>query len=465
MATSDTKQYMRKRKKLSSLFFETALPNEYLVQIGATKVKPVLGGRRFRLFRKFLRIPASIQTLEFSTDNANIHFQGLGIEGFASWQIDPERPDVAVQSLDLFDEDDPMAPTNHELRLICVEAVRHVIANMTIEDAHRKKDDIARDLKAQLQRIEEKWGIVFHQVGIRHVRVMSEAVFNDLQAKYRNDMRLEAERTRLETEQQIALEANTRNEKTRMEQLTSERKLEMSRLEKEGKVEEAEIEKNRMLAEHEHDLSMLRLEKEQQIALEANTRNEKTRLEKLESERKLETGKLDKESKIQDAQIAMRQLQVEREHELSLTRLEKEGRIREAEIEQNRRMEESNFELETLKLDLQRRLKEEQEIALLEVNRRMAEMNKSIETLNIDVDRMRRAVEQTFSDDARALEMIRAIPKTAGALKIDNYSIMDGSGNGVSPISRVIQEVATTLKANNIDLAGVLGANKTNDGS
>ena len=76
-----------------------------LVRIGSKKVRPTLGGRRFSLFRKFLRIPASIQTLEFYTDNANMHFQGIGIEGFACWQIDPKNPVTAIETLDMFDDD------------------------------------------------------------------------------------------------------------------------------------------------------------------------------------------------------------------------------------------------------------------------------------------------------------------------------------------------------------------------
>ena len=190
--------YVKKRQRLTGLFFETALPNEYLVPIGARKAKAVLGGRRFRWFgfRKFLRIPASIQTLQFSTDNANVDFQGLGIEGFASWQINTADPSTAISTLDLFDEDDPMARTNTELQLICVEAVRHVIANMTIAEAHRKKEDIAEELKRQLKQIEQRWGIVFHHVGVRHVKVMSASVFNDLQADYRNQLRLNSAKQR-----------------------------------------------------------------------------------------------------------------------------------------------------------------------------------------------------------------------------------------------------------------------------
>jgi len=146
-------EYIKKRKKLSVPFFEIALPNEYLVRIGSKHVKLIIRRKKFGLFEKYIRIPASIQTLEFTTDNANINFQGLGIEGFAPWQIDPNNPVKAIQSLDLFDENDPMANTNYELKIMCIEAIRHVIANMAIEDAHRKKMKLLRTKNYNLNKL------------------------------------------------------------------------------------------------------------------------------------------------------------------------------------------------------------------------------------------------------------------------------------------------------------------------
>jgi hypothetical protein len=192
--------YIAKRKKLSGIFFETALPNEYLVEVGRGTVKPILGGKQFRLFKKFLRVPGSVQTLYFETDNANMNYQGIGIQGYASWRIDPECPELAIATLDFFDEDDPMRNTNEKLRTICTEAVRHVLANMSIDDALKKKDDISGNLKEQLRKFEERWGILFDQVGIEKVRIMSEKLFEDLQSQYRDQLRLNVETARIQTD-------------------------------------------------------------------------------------------------------------------------------------------------------------------------------------------------------------------------------------------------------------------------
>jgi flotillin len=192
------------RKKYSGIFFERALPNQYLVVVGRKNVKPVLGGKKFRWFNKFIHVPAFVQRLKFSTDNANVDYQGIEIQGYASWRINPQNPEKSISTLDFFDDNDPMEKTNEELKTICIEAVRHTIANMTIDDALKKKDDIAQSLFVQLKTIEEKWGIIFDQVGIEQVRVMSGKLFQDLQSDFRSKLRLSASASQLQTDREIA---------------------------------------------------------------------------------------------------------------------------------------------------------------------------------------------------------------------------------------------------------------------
>ncbi len=255
--------YVGSRRKLTGFWFDTALPSEYLVILGG-RLRPVRGGRAFRWFglRKCIRIPASIQTLEFATDNANLHFQGLGIEGYAAWQIDEGDPARAIATLDMFDESDPMAKTNGELNLMCVEAVRHVVANMTIEDAMRKKEEIASRLKEQLKQVESRWGIVFHQVGIRSVRVMSGHVFEDLQARYRNELRLQSARSRIEADKHIAQEENSLRESKEKERIATDQRLRLAEVENQARARSTELQQARAIAEAESELESRRVELE-----------------------------------------------------------------------------------------------------------------------------------------------------------------------------------------------------------
>ncbi len=317
MSETTKKDYIRKRRKLSGLFFETALPNEYLVEVGRQTVKPVLGGRRFRLFKKFLRIPGSVETLYFTTDNANVNFQGIGVEGYASWRIDPDHPEVAVATLDFFDEDDPMHDTNVKLTTICVEAVRHVIANMTIDDALKKKDEIGGNLKQQLKKFEERWGILFDQVGIEKVRIMSEKLFEDLQAEYRDELRLSVATARIQTDRKIAGEENTMRERTETEQMETERKLSLIKSESETTVSRDRLDKQQQLFEQQRLIREDRFRKEAEFKIEQQESEYQTQVKEqlLKTElQELENGvlKSELENESTRSRIAERQLDVDK---------------------------------------------------------------------------------------------------------------------------------------------------------
>ncbi len=377
--------YIRKRKKLSGFFFESALPNEYLVEVGKRNVKPILGGRRFRIFRRFIRVPAYVQTLHFITDNANVDFQGIGIEGYASWRINPDSPEMAIRTLDFFDEDDPMARTNEELKTICVEAVRHVIANMTIDDALKKKDEIGDNLKNQLKSIETKWGILFDQVGIEKVRVMSASLFENLQAQYRNSLRLEVEKKRIDTDRQIAGEENNLREKTETETQETEKRLSLQRISNDSSVKSTDLEEKARIANREREIQ------------EDNYRKE--------------------------AEFRMSQQQIE--FDLN----EKKNRL--------------DLELSTL------------EQSLVESNRAVETVRADIERKKLEVEKIRHEIQQSFTKEFLAHNLIDRLPEIYENLKIDNYTVLDGGGeNGISPVGRLFAEVASLLKQTGFDIKG-----------
>jgi len=309
----------KKRKKYAGFFYERALPNEYLVVIGKSKIKPVLGGKKFRWFNKFIHVPAYVQRLKFQTDNANIHYQGIEIHGYASWRINPDFPEKSISTLDFFNENDPMAKTNDELKTICIEAVRHVIANMTIDDALKKKDDIAESLIVQLKTIENKWGIIFDQVGIEQVRIMSDTLFHDLQSEFRGKLRLSAEITNIETEREITKRKNETEEKNTKEKLESKEKLELVRIESETKikkkelVEEAHINEQKRIQKEEafrQELAFKMEQEEKEHQLNILTNQLKTELNKLDTKLFETTDKLEEiKSEIAKKQLKLKELE------------------------------------------------------------------------------------------------------------------------------------------------------------
>ncbi len=303
-------------KGFSGLFYERALPNEYLVVVGKKDSKPILGGRKFKWFNKFMRVPAYVQRLKFVTDNANVDYQGIGIEGYATWRIDPEKPEKSISTLDFFGEIDPMSKTNEELKTICIEAVRHVIANMSIDDALKKKDDIADNLKNQLKVIEEKWGILFDQVGIEKVTVMSNRLFADLQSDFRSKLKLEAERSKMLTDREITKEQNAINEKNSLEQLETNKKLELIRIENKTKIEERELSESVNIAAQKQKIKETAFRNEMAFSMEQEEK--KHELEVLKNNlqlvlNELESKTLATQSTLEDLknQITEKQLKIE----------------------------------------------------------------------------------------------------------------------------------------------------------
>lgn len=382
----ENKTYISKRKKLSGLFFESSLPNEYLIQLGTKKIKPILGGKKFKLFKKFIRIPAYVQKLQFVTDNANIDYQGIGIEGYATWRINPSNPQVAISRLDFFDDNDPMAKTNEDLKTICIEAVRHVIANMSIEDALKNKDAIANNLIKQLSIIEQKWGIIFDQVGIEKVKIMSNSLFGNLQADFRSKLRLQASKTQIATDREIAKEENTILEKNELEKVQTQQKIDLANVDKKSLINKKEIEEKHNAAEIEREYQETQFQKE---------------------------------------------------------------------IEFKKEKEQKNYELGEIEKELKVRINEFQ-TKLLNSNKQIVELENEISVKELELFNLQRKAEQTYTTEELSKILIDKLPEIFQAIDIENYSVLDNTGEGknISPVTKILNELIFTLKNNNFNLLG-----------
>ena len=94
---ADYVDYIARRKKLHGPFFETALPNEYLVEIGRRKVSLQLGGRRFRLFKKFMQSPRDQVASRVTTSINQQHEEKLKVDEIEPFSINFGVNDLAGQ--------------------------------------------------------------------------------------------------------------------------------------------------------------------------------------------------------------------------------------------------------------------------------------------------------------------------------------------------------------------------------
>lgn len=58
--------------------------------------------------------------------------------------------------------------------------VRHRIANSSIETILTKRDEIRQEIKDQMNKIVNGWGVWLESVEITDVRVLSKTLFNNL---------------------------------------------------------------------------------------------------------------------------------------------------------------------------------------------------------------------------------------------------------------------------------------------
>jgi len=151
---------------------------------------------------RYYLIPSTAQSVSFAADQITAENQGVEVAGFAVWRI--AEPEKAAACFDFGDSPAALATIGGNLRNVVESAIRHQVANMTIEAVLRKRGSIILQLKDELAYIAGQWGLIIETVEIRTVKVLSAQLFTQMQASFRDRMRLESETSALKTEQELA---------------------------------------------------------------------------------------------------------------------------------------------------------------------------------------------------------------------------------------------------------------------
>lgn len=187
------------------------------------------------LIDRYYIIPSSAQSLSFTADQITSENQGVEVAGFAVWKIaDPQK---ASTSFDFANSASALIAIGENLRNVVESAIRHQVANMTVEDVLRKRGTIILQLKSELAYIAEQWGLVIETVEIRNVRVLSDQLFKHMQAPFRDKMRLESETSAMETENRLVEKRLAQKEQVALQ----EREFERRELERRSEAERLKI--------------------------------------------------------------------------------------------------------------------------------------------------------------------------------------------------------------------------------
>lgn len=208
---------MKERKMKRGLV--TASPSEFLVHQRLGRTRFLERGRAvwvLPLIDRYALIPADANSVSFCADQITAENQGVEVSGFAIWNVvDPKR---AVEAADFTDATEAISRIGGHLRQVVESAIRHQVANFTLEDSLRKRAVIIESLKAELDDVASQWGLAIATVEIKTVRIMSAQLFENMQAKFRDAVRLESERSAITTKELIDRErAEVREESARRE--------------------------------------------------------------------------------------------------------------------------------------------------------------------------------------------------------------------------------------------------------
>ncbi len=218
-----------------------------------------LGASVFTIGRnlQFLKVPATINRISFVADQITSENQGINVNGFAVWKI--TDPIKSAQHFDFLDEENAIFEISESFVTILKSAIRHQVANLSIDDVVRKRGTLIKALKEkELTYVSEKWGIEVDTVEIENVQISSSTVFKYMQTEYRNRLRRESETSSLKadaiiTEEQKELDIINENQEKELELLRQENEFELFQKQQEKEREKFEIKKSTLEKQKEFD--------------------------------------------------------------------------------------------------------------------------------------------------------------------------------------------------------------------
>lgn len=314
-----------------------AAPHEFLIHIRRGRLKTQ--GRGASCFKwpsdSVALIPTSIGKLSFSADQVTREKIGVEVTGLAVFRI--VEPLVAYGMID-----GDLTRLGEVLRDMFVGATRRIVATLSLEECitHRKErvahslmNEIAPVLAGQgmpSDATQMGWGVIIDTIEIQNVRVLSEEVFQRIQAPFRESLALAAMQAREKVEE----------ERARLE-------LERARASEAAKRQIMEAERERMLEErardereHAHQLKMREVLMQGELRRDEEKRRASRRALDLDQDAEIERGRKTQLAKDERAAREREDLRLRAELDLEIQRNRADL---ESEIERRARELEAHF--------------------------------------------------------------------------------------------------------------------------
>ena len=487
--------------------FVTAKPSEYLIHMRHGKIRRRGTGQGASCFKfpwdSVAIIPTTINRVHFTADQITLEKVGVQISGLAVYRI--VEPELTFRMLNFSYSERASEKLGDILQEMFIGATRRLVANLGIEEVmtHRK-EAIARELLAELAPVVEGrgrgddttatgWGVVLDTVEVQNILVLSETVFNDMQAKFRAELAMRARQAELENAREIAtieaasaqaieeakitsdtatrelraqsesrttqieLAEDTKREQLKAQAIAEKQARDQARALAELRAQ-AELAADRGTREQARQIAELRAKTE--LEAEKGTREQARLLAELRAKTEIEAEKGTREQARQLAELRGKtELEAEKAAQAEAARLaqlvrdrklaEAERQVIEAKHQNNAREAELAAFLHTQKAKSVAELKEIESAAAAKVAQRDLDLKRVAGEIQAALARANREIENFVSDDKIRLAMVETgLPALASAFaqKFGEVKFTSFGGDSADPSAMIGKGIAHVME-------------------
>ncbi|MBI3184984.1 MAG: hypothetical protein HYZ28_22820 [Myxococcales bacterium] len=446
--------------KLKRWGFVSARPSEFLIRMrGGTVVSAGQGASCFKWpWDSVAIVPTTVQRLQFTADQVTSEKAGVQVTGLAVYRI--AEPLIAFRMLNFSFPESAQEKLEQMLTEMFVGATRRLVANLTVEQClTRRKEGLAAELMREISpvvsgsgkpedRTSKGWGVVLDTIEVQDVRVLSGAVFGNMQARFRQEQERLAREAELAkeravkqeeavSERQIQLSRVAAETEVRHEKQSAEEKVRLEQLASEARVAEARLSQERMVRQgevtNERELALAHLEAELEVERQRQVAEEQGKLTQLEAEARLAEVRLAHERSMATArmQAEIEKVQLQGQEAQARHQLEMAGQAQAAEsLRAQAEVARTRLELAEL----------EAKAAELEVRKR-----KLSEDLELERARALKELENAVSAEVIQLAVAQKLPELARAFQQNMGEVHVTAVDGANPFGYVAAAVEGVL--------------------
>lgn len=417
-------------------------------------IKQGYGGAHFILpfIDEIIVLSTTVQTKEIkATEIITAENQDVLIQGFVVWRI--EDPVKAYQSISGVQNRGVMEEINKTLTQLVESIIRTTVARLTIDQVLRERSLIIEAILEELYPVVEPLGIVISTAEIKHIEVVDQELFHDLQERYRQEARLQAAQVKIQTDREI--------QKSKAE---SQQEVRLYQAEQEEKAMIRELEKEKKIIEQQQQVQIS--EEEKLLAVQEKEKKRESNVAKLEMERakiaaETELMQVDFEAQSKKRREILEKIEVEAEKEKIMAQVEAEKKKTLAEAEAAAIRAEAKARKDAIEMAAAAEAHRLEILAEATKKNLLAEAEGKKAVLLAEAEGMKEKVRaQGYVNEAMIMqELIRQLPAIASSMKVGDINWLNMAGgngkNSDSPLGIIpknLLQIMSLAKSFGLDL-------------